>query len=245
MLYRKATSNTSFVYPAITGILTNFARLRVGGEIKVNEANPNTMQIPVAGNFSYAENMTVTAVIDNEFSLQKGDHVLAYVNGVLMGKAQSIDNPVINKQTFFLNIGGIQQQPVGFMVERNGEIIAVSATTIGFRPNSIVGTVSDPLVIRFRKITQGIFINPNPFHDQVRISITLNDGLASAHEVEMSIYNVAGQLMARRSGETVTNGVYETTWNGRSLGGAECPRGIYFIHIRVDGELKIYKVIKE
>jgi hypothetical protein len=246
MLYRKATSNTSFVYPTITGILTNFGRGgHAAGDVKMNEVNPNTMQTPVNNNFAYAENMTVTAIVGNEFPLQKGDRVLAYVNGSLRSEAQSIPNAVINKETFFLNISGTQQQPVYFMIERNGEIIAESATIIGFRPNGIVGKVSDPLVIHVKKITQGTFIYPNPFHDQVTISITLNDGPVSlVHEVEMSVYNVAGQLMVKGSKEPIINGMYKTTWNGRNLNGTECPRGIYFINIKVDGVLKIYKVIK-
>lgn len=110
----------------------------------------NELETPVAGNFSYAENMTVTAIVGNEFPLQKGDNVLAYINGVLRGKAQSIPNAVINKETFFLNIGGTQQQPVYFMIERNGEIIAES-TTISFRANGIVAKLSAPLIIHVKK----------------------------------------------------------------------------------------------
>lgn len=132
------------------------------------------------------------------------------------------------------------------MIERNGEIIAQSATTISFRPNGIVGKVSAPLVIHVKKITQGTFIYPNPFHEQVTINVTINDGSVSlAHEVEMSVYNVAGQLMVKRSKEPIINGVYTTTWNGRNLNGSECPAGVYFINIKVDGVLKIYKVIKK
>jgi hypothetical protein len=245
MFFRKATGDTSFFYPHISGSLTNSGGrfMNVMGGNKTTKVNE--LEIPVAGNFSYAENMTVTAIVGNEFPLQKGDKVLAYVNGVLRGKAQGIPNAAINKETFFLNIGGMQTQPVYFMIERNGEIIAESATTIGFRANSIVGKVSAPLVIHLKKITQGTFIYPNPFHDQLTISVTLNDGPVSlVHEVEMSVYNVAGQLMVKRSKEPIINGMYKTTWNGRNLSGAECPRGIYFINIKVDGVLKIYKVIK-
>jgi hypothetical protein len=39
--------------------------------------------------------------------------------------------------------------------------------------------------------------------------------------------------------------MYKTTWNGRNLNGSECPAGVYFISIKVDGVSKIYKVIKK
>ena len=244
MFYRKATSDTTFVYPNLSGSLTNGGRFMSG--ITEKEAGKvNNLETPVSGNFNFAENMTVVAIIGNKFQLRKGDNVLAYVDGKLRSKAQAVTNAAINSKTFFLNIAGAHNQPVYFMIERNGEIIAESTTAVGFQPNSIIGTVSKPLVIHVRKVMQGVVIYPNPFSDQVNISVNLTGGLISrVHEIQLSVYNVAGQLIINRPKEKINNGVYQTFWDGKRADGAECPAGIYFINIKIDGVLKIYKVIK-
>lgn len=245
MFYRKATADTTFVYPNLSGSLTNSGGRFMDGIADNRTGKVNDLETPVAGNFNFAENMTVAAIVGNEFELQTGDNILAYVDGALRSKAQSVPNGVINRETFFFNIAGGQLQSVYFMIERNGEIIAESTTPISFQPNSIIGTVSKPLVIHVKKVMLGVTIYPNPFNSPVNISINLTDGSTSqAHEVQVSVYDVTGQLIIRRSKEQIKNGIYQTTWDGKTANGTACPAGVYFINIKVDGLLKVYKVIK-
>lgn len=246
MVYRKANTDTTFVYPNLSGSLTNSGGRLMKGMADNSTRKANDLETPVAGNFNFAENMTVAAIVGNEFQVLPGDLILAYVNGALRSKAKAVSNPVINRETWFLNISGVKAQPVYFMIERNGQIIAESTTPVSLRPNSIVGTVSKPLVIHVKKVMLGVNIYPNPFSGQVNININLTEdgSTPQAHEVQLSVYDVSGQLIIRHSKEQINGSIYQTTWDGKTANGTECARGIYFINIRIDGVLKIYKVVK-
>lgn len=190
--------------------------------------------------------MTVTAVLDKDFAMQSGDVLLAYVNGELRSRAVAIDNSVANLQTFFLNIAGGAEQPVFFHLERNGEVIAKSSTLFNFQTNYTVGTVSKPLVIQMKKQAAGISIYPNPFFNQLSVNVNFkNTQSSTAHELQLSVYDVAGKLVFSRPKAIINGNAYRLSWNGRGPGGTECAKGTYFVNVIADGELRTYKVIKQ
>ena len=234
MLYRKENTNTKFVYPVNQGSL-NIERA-MGGQ----SGNLNKLQTPVTSNFKYAENMTVVLEVKG-FSLLPNDRILAYAGDELRGEAIPLQNPLTKANTFFFNIPGSVQEPVGFRVERAGSVIAQADSVINYKPNSMMGTLQQPFILKFAGSAIAVNISPNPFHKEVMVKAELPAG---NHEVQMSVYSITGQLMVAYSKEIITGSYYQKVWNGRNSSRMESGAGVYFIHLVVDGKTHVYKVIK-
>jgi hypothetical protein len=234
MLYRKGNTSTQFVYPTIKGSL-NIERTMAS-----QPGNLNYLQAPVSNNFKYADNMIVIAAVKG-FSLLPNDKILAYAGNELRGEALPLQNPLTKTNTFFFNIPGNVQEPIGFRIERAGRVIAQADSVINYRPNSMMGTLQQPFLLKFAGNTIGINISPNPFHKEVMVKADLPSG---NHEIQMSVYGITGQLVVAYPTETITGAYYQKAWNGRSSNGLEGSAGVYFIHLFVDGKTHVYKVIK-
>lgn len=246
MIFRKANSDVTFVYPNFSGSL-DIHRLAESNN-SIERLNP--YQIPVAGNYHFANNMTMIATVDKEFTLQPDDKILAYTGDDLRGEAQAIHNPVINMASFFFNISGKEHLPVYFGVERNGKIIARTQPVVSYMANSRIGSLKEPFMLHFEKVNawnvhSEVTVYPNPFHDKINIFVTLKtSATTSPHNVQMSVWNVAGQEIFRASKKQINNGYYHTTWEGKNTSGTDCTPGIYFIHMLIDEKPYVYKVIK-
>lgn len=238
MLYRKTGSDTSFTYPYIQGVL------RLAGDNVIADAGLsrlNYLEMPVANNYNYADNMTVTATDGKEFTLMPGDEILAYAGADLRGEAQSVNNPVTGDRVFFFNISGKNNQLIHFEVERNGKSVAQTDDVMSYMPNSMIGTLSRPFMLHFGKPDMQAGIYPNPFRNDISVHVTLSPGM---HELQMSVYDVNGKIVAIYPKETTDSKYYQVTWNGRTSGGVACSAGVYFIHIFMDGVQHVYKVVK-
>ena len=66
---------------------------------------------------------------------------------------------------------------------------------------------------------------PNPFQG----STTLSFDVPITSNVELSVFDIAGRLVARLLNETVTTGTHQVVWNGRGLAG-----GIYIIRMQTE-----------
>ncbi|QEC52643.1 concanavalin A-like lectin/glucanase superfamily protein [Anseongella ginsenosidimutans] len=275
MLYRKAANDVTFHYPAQGGILNQAGGgrtvetvplrssgstalpggLRAGAIQAAQRLNP--LQAPVENNFYFAENMTVIAVLDDEFDLSSEDRVIAYVNGEVRGKAAQVTNPLNGKPQFFINIAGDENAPVYFEIERQGRIVARSATTIAYRSDSRAGTVDDPLVIRIENEHAEITMYPNPFGRQLTISGEIRAGgsaggespgsqreTSPVHEVQLLVYDVTGAKVLEGPPQRISGNNFRLTWDGRNMGGQVCLPGVYFIHVLIDGRPLSGKVIK-
>ncbi len=237
MLYRKAAGDVTFNYPSLNGSLTNTIPRGV---------NPNQLQNPVEGNFSYASNMTVLAVIGSDFDFKRGDSVLAFVGGELRGKSKPVINPEINQPSFFFNIAGETNQPVYFMIERAGELIARSTAQLPYQADAKMGTLKKPIELHFTKEVSGITVYPNPFKNSLTLNVAINsDSRTASQKVQVSVYDISGRTLLQKPAETVVNNNFRMSWNGKTSGGQECSKGTYFIHVIVDGVPRIYKVIKQ
>ena len=237
MLYRNETTHTEFVYPAISGSLTGH-RLAENNE-SFERLNPD--QVPVAGNFSYSDNMTVLAAVSKEFPLMPGDKISAYAGKNLRAEASAIKNHLTGNPSFFFNISGKNEQLIHFEITRNGKVVAETDPVMSYLSNNRIGTLKAPFMLHFGKRAVEMGIYPNPFHDRVTVHASLSPG---THEVQMSVYDVKGKLMASYPKETVDGKYYEATWNGSNGSGIPCGAGIYFIHLLVDKRPHIYKVVK-
>jgi hypothetical protein len=71
---------------------------------------------------------------------------------------------------------------------------------------------------------------PNPFGG----STTLGYSLPEAGYVEVQVYNVLGQEVARLVGRIESAGVHQIVWDGASSGGADLPDGVYLVRMRTE-----------
>jgi hypothetical protein len=237
MLYRKQATDTAFRYPSINGSL--------GGRVQGNGA-VNKYESPVASNFKNADNMTITAVVAVDFDFRSGDSIVAFVSGELRARTKPVYNPEIKRNTFFLTIGGDAEQPVVFMVERRGELIAQATTVLNYKSNSSLGTLSKPVELNFVNKGSNITIYPNPFHHTTTISVDLRDyASAGDHQVQVSVLDVAGRIVLQIPAKKVAGTGMSIAWNGRDAAGNNVSNGVYFINVTIDGVPASYKVVKQ
>jgi hypothetical protein len=212
--------------------------------VREGQVATNTEQIPVPANFSYADNMTIIAAVAPGFDLRSGDNIIAYANGAIVGKARPIQNPVINRNTYFFNIGGDAEQAIVFMVERDGSMVAQSGTVVQYHANSIAGTLAKPLELQFVKNTDFITVNPNPFNQSTIITVDLS-GFTGTREMQLSVFDVAGSQVWTMPVQKLSAMKYTTIWNGTNSSGGICTNGVYFIRVTVNGVSHMCKVIKQ
>jgi hypothetical protein len=68
---------------------------------------------------------------------------------------------------------------------------------------------------------------PNPFNKMSAIDIQAR----KAQHIQVSIYNLKGQLIKTLADETFTQGMHNITWDGRDQNGNKCSNGIYFYKV--------------
>jgi hypothetical protein len=73
---------------------------------------------------------------------------------------------------------------------------------------------------------------PNPFSE----STTIRYHLAVPSEVQVLVYNSAGQLMHQANSISRTSGLSEYTWDGTTNAGSKVPSGAYLCIVRVTSE---------
>jgi len=106
-----------------------------------------------------------------------------------------------------------------------------------FFPNQavLVQTRSYALPVEFR-LQQNY---PNPFNAQTTVEYTLsNEG-----EIDVSVFNLHGQLICKLVNDQQKAGSYSLLWNGTDSEGLAQPSGIYFLRAQVDGQNKDVKRI--
>jgi hypothetical protein len=80
---------------------------------------------------------------------------------------------------------------------------------------------------------------PNPFGRDVRFGVTL----AQTGDLEVSIHDLTGRLVATLHRGVATEGGHTFLWDGRGADGARVPDGIYFYRARSAGQTLARKVI--
>lgn len=79
---------------------------------------------------------------------------------------------------------------------------------------------------------------PNPFRDQLNISLEIK---ASLQDYSLKIHNIKGQCVYKTSGKS--KGDFELCWNGRDRKGHKLPAGIYLLSFSSGGKQSTRKVI--
>ncbi len=78
-----------------------------------------------------------------------------------------------------------------------------------------------------------IHIYPNPFNDKAVLKMPLNDG----DTIEISLYNIMGQLISTSKNKITGNG-------DKTFEIATTENGVYFLHVNVNGNSAIKKLVK-
>jgi len=80
---------------------------------------------------------------------------------------------------------------------------------------------------------------PNPFNPSTTIKFDIPSGVEKVW-VELSVYNIRGQLVRRLVNEEKKPGKYSLEWDGRYTNGRPASSGVYFYRIKA-GEFKVIR----
>ena len=85
-------------------------------------------------------------------------------------------------------------------------------------------------------LTQNV---PNPFNS----STTLRFALPQAADIELAIYNLTGQKVARLARGWHAAGHYTAHWDGRNDSGVRVATGVYIYRLRAGGQVQVRKLL--
>ena len=127
----------------------------------------------------------------------------------------------------------------------DNDIFHVAASSGIVTYNDIVYTYFQPanVINDFSRntISENISLTtyPNPFN----ISNTINYSVPDESEVNLSIYNINGQLVKTLMNGLISQGNYYTQWNGTDRYGIEVSGGVYFIGLKTNNHSQFIKII--
>ena len=79
---------------------------------------------------------------------------------------------------------------------------------------------------------------PNPFNP----ATTIKFELAKTSKVEISVYNVMGQLVKTLANEEMSAGEHQLVWGGKNMNGNQVTSGIYFLKMKSGKFTKVRKM---
>ncbi len=135
MLKRLADSEASFWYP----LYYNDNRYSGGTSATRSSSSTNTMAT-----------MNIVAAVEG-VDTEAGDRLVVYCGAERMTEATADE-----EQLYYLNIGSDTKssEPLTFVVERNGETIAMTSSRISYAPNKVLGTPNEPTAISFTSLDE-------------------------------------------------------------------------------------------
>ncbi len=80
---------------------------------------------------------------------------------------------------------------------------------------------------------------PNPFNPTTTIAFSVRSEGAN---IELGVYNVAGELVRTLTSGEVPGGQHTIAWNGRDDGGRQVSSGVYFVRLECDGQAETRKI---
>lgn len=81
---------------------------------------------------------------------------------------------------------------------------------------------------------------PNPFRE----STCINYRLKQAGKVNLSIYNIKGQLIRTMLSSTQSPGTYSLNWDGKDTNGRDASNGIYFYRLQAGSFVSSKRLVK-
>ncbi len=80
---------------------------------------------------------------------------------------------------------------------------------------------------------------PNPFNPETTITYSLSE----TANIDLSIFNIKGELVKDLLSSVMEEGEYSVTWNGRDNSDFEVPSGMYFYQMNASGKTITRKMI--
>jgi hypothetical protein len=120
--------------------------------------------------------------------------------------------------------------PAGAVSVENAEITSTSG---GPLTATIAGTTSPPLGTAVAPRIGLSLARPNPFGQATRFAVTI----AEAGDVDLTVHDLAGRRVATLHQGRLEAGTRDFVWTGGSDGGTRTPDGVYFVRLRVDGQV--------
>jgi flagellar hook assembly protein FlgD len=71
----------------------------------------------------------------------------------------------------------------------------------------------------------------------------LKYAVPATDEVELKIYNIAGELVATLINSVKSKGEYNAYWDGKNLMHEYVSPGVYFVYLKVGDTVKIEKIV--
>jgi hypothetical protein len=180
---------------------------------------------------TYAENMTITAVVElDDVELNSDNYELAaFANGELRGSARLLYVEPLHRYMAFLTVPGDEAVEISFGLYDNttGMENFNSVDGLVYTTNAVVGNMSEPLVVRFRSTTSiadlesNLHVYPNPVNHGERFSIDLPEG----SKVRVEIVNALGTVLST-----------ETSTKAPASILAPNTAGVYTLRITVEGK---------
>ena len=131
MMLRKGAGNASFTYPYY----------EPGSAFREDWSTSSQRSAAAKARST----MSVSAVIEG-FETEDGDRLVAYAGGEECGSTMiNGESSKVN----YLSIAGNGQQPIWFVIERDGEIVASTSETMTFNANAVIGSPDEPTAISF------------------------------------------------------------------------------------------------
>lgn len=84
---------------------------------------------------------------------------------------------------------------------------------------------------------------PNPFNNETTISYSIPAVEGGAYDVQVSVYNMLGQLVRRLYDGPAVAGMHTVSWNGRDDAGSAMSSGVYFCELRWGNERQLQRLI--
>lgn len=82
---------------------------------------------------------------------------------------------------------------------------------------------------------------PNPFNPSTEIRYSMD----KAADVQLTLYNTAGQQVRCLVDQHQTSGVHSVHWDGRDSSGEQVGNGVYFCHLQVGAQSRTCKMIMQ
>lgn len=216
MIHNTGNANITFSYPKSSS--TKLKSLRIKDNFSVNYAQyPNNMNLIVTSNNLLPTDKIVVEV-DNEV---RGEDVSVIIDGKENIRFITINS---DKENSYLT----------FKRESGGETTTYSPL-IKYNSNTVLGTISSPIVLDFEERTKNIDVFPNPFNRELNIIVSTEEN----SEIIIKLLDASGHIIYDINQNSV-DGLFQKTLNTSAL-----DKGIYLIQIIENGKQTIKKVVKK
>ncbi len=85
---------------------------------------------------------------------------------------------------------------------------------------------------------------PNPFNPETTISFTVGKSMrGEGQDVNVSIYNLKGQLVKELVDARLKSDNYKYTWKGKDMSGKDVASGVYFLRLQIGSDIQTGKMV--